>query len=92
MRRARIEEGRKCPKCGSIENQIRAGYNRSGSQRCKCKTCKIYYTPEPKAHEIPEETRQLAIKIYYSGTSGRGVGKLLKMNKANVYNWIKKTN
>ena len=30
------------------------------------------------------------MKIYYAGTSGRGVGKVLEMNKSNVYNWIKK--
>jgi transposase-like protein len=28
--------------------------------------------------------------MYYSGVSGNGVGKILKMNKANVFNWIKK--
>ncbi len=28
--------------------------------------------------------------MYYSGVSGRGVGKALGMNKPNVYNWIKK--
>ena len=28
--------------------------------------------------------------MYYSGVSGRGVGKVLGMSKANVYNWIKK--
>jgi IS1 family transposase len=32
------------------------------------------------------------MKIYYSGVSGRGVGKIMKMSKANVYNWIKKLN
>ena len=31
------------------------------------------------------------MKMYYSGVSGRGVGKVLGMNKSNVYNWIKKT-
>ena len=35
--------------------------------------------------------RELAIKMYYSGVSGRGVGKALGMSKSNVYNWIKKT-
>ena len=29
--------------------------------------------------------------MYYSGVSGRGVGKILKMNKSNVMNWIKKS-
>ena len=77
-------------KCGKTKNQIKAGYNASGSQRCKCKECSIYYTIDPKRHEYPEETRQLAIKMYYGGISGRGVGKILKMNKSNVMNWIKK--
>ena len=45
----------------------------------------------PKKHEYPDETKKLAMKMYYSGVSGRGVGKILGMNKANVYNWIKKT-
>lgn len=27
--------------------------------------------------------------MYDSGVSGRGVGKILGMNKTNVYNWIK---
>jgi transposase len=29
--------------------------------------------------------------MYYSGVSGRGVGKYFRMSKANVYNWIKKS-
>lgn len=90
MKKITVDENRRCPKCGSIENQIRVGYNRSGTQRCKCKNCNISYTPDAKKHEYSEETRQLALKMYYSGVSGRGVGKMLGMNKANVYNWIKK--
>ena len=89
--RKRTEEGlKKCPKCGKIENQIKAGYNASGSQRCKCKEYGIYYTINPKQHAYPEEIRKLAIKMYYGGISGRGVGKILGMNKSNVMNWIKK--
>ena len=91
MKKITVDEARRCPKCGKMENQIRVGYNRSGTQRCKCKECNIRYTLEPKTHEYPEETKQAAIKTYYSGVSGRGVGKLFNMNKANVYNWIKKT-
>jgi len=48
------------------------------------------YTLEPKRNAYSEETRALALKIYYAGASGRGVGKVLGMSKANVYNWIKK--
>ena len=50
-----------------------------------------YYTLDPKTREYPEEIRKQAIKTYYADTSGRGVGKVFGFNKANVYNWIKKT-
>jgi len=90
MRPIKIDENRRCPKCGKIENQISKGKNRSGTKRCKCKDCGIEYTLNPKKHEYPEETKQMAIKTYYSGVSGRGVGKIFGMSKANVYNWIKK--
>lgn len=81
---------RNCPHCKISENQVKAGKNRSGTQRCFCKNCKKYYTLDPKIRAIPEEMRKQAIKTYYSGVSGRGVGKIFGMSKANVYNWIKK--
>ena len=90
MRKQKEEAWKKCPKCGKTKNQVKAGYNGSGSQRCKCKECGIYYTISPKRKEYPEETRELAIKMYYAGVSGRTVGKILHMNKSNVMNWIKK--
>jgi len=90
MRPITIDENRRCPKCGNVENQINKGKNPSGTQRCRCKDCGIVYTLNPKQREYPEETVMLAMKMYYSGVSGRGVGKILGMSKANVYNWIKK--
>jgi len=90
----KIPKNRKieCPNCGANENQMKKGFNRSGTQRIQCKACDKTYTLNPKKRAYPEETRQLAIKMYYSGVSGRGVGKVLGMAKSNVYNWIKKTN
>jgi len=90
MKKQIIIEERRCPKCGEKKNQINAGYNRSGTQRCVCKNCNHKYTLNGKKRAYSEETRRQAMKIYYSGVSGRGVGKLLGMSKANVYNWIKK--
>jgi len=37
-----------------------------------------------------DETRTLALKIYYSGVSGNGVGKIFNMHHSNVMRWIKK--
>ena len=90
MRKAKEIEGRKCPKCEKSENQSNYGYNRSGTQRCKCNECGKIYTFNPKSRAYSEELRRSAIKTYYSGVSGRGVGKIFGMSKANVYNWIKK--
>ena len=90
MRKQTREACKRWPKCGKIKNQVKTGRNSSGSQRCKCKECGIYYTIDPKQHAYPEETRELAIKMYYGGISSRGVGKILGMNKSNVMNWIKK--
>lgn len=45
----------------------------------------------PKSRAYSEEVRQQAIKAYYSGVSGRGVGALFGMGKENVVRWIKKT-
>jgi transposase-like protein len=56
-----------------------------------CKFCNHKYTLNGNKREYSEEKRQQAIRAYYSGVSGRGVGKLMGMSKANVYNWIKKT-
>lgn len=55
-----------------------------------CKICNHKYTPSPKTREYSEETKKQALKIYYSGVSARGVGKIMGMSKANVLNWIKK--
>jgi len=80
-----------CPTCKREEQQIGFGYNRSGTQRLRCKGCGKTYTLQAKTRAYSEEIREQAIKTYYSGVSGRGVGKLFGMSKSNVYNWIKKT-
>lgn len=91
MRKQTIDEARRCPKCGKIENQVKRGYNRSGTQRCESRECGTRYTLDPKSRAYSEEVRQKAIKTYYSGVSGRGVGALFGMGKENVVRWIKKT-
>jgi len=84
------EAERQCPKCASEENQVNFGHNRSGTQRCKCQKCGATYTLQPKTRSHSEETQQQAMKIYYAGVSGRGVGKVMGLGKNTVLNWIKK--
>ncbi len=90
MRKSTIEANKKCPRCGRMDMQRKNGHNASGTQKYLCGHCKKAYTLEPKRHAYGEETKALALKIYYAGASGRAVGRILNMSKANVYNWIKK--
>jgi transposase-like protein len=90
MRTASLSPEMKCQVCGIQGKQLKKGHNRSGTQRCICKECGATYTINPKRREYPEEIKEAAIKAYYSGATGRGVGRLFNMSKANVYKWIKK--
>ena len=81
-------ENKKCPKCGETA-QIKAGFTGNGSQKYKCKSCGKTYTPEPKKSGYSEEEKQMAIKYYYEGNSGRSTGRFFKMSKANAVRWIK---
>jgi transposase-like protein len=77
-----------CRYCQQSTGQIKAGSNRCGSQRYKCLTCQRHYTPEPKAHGYPQETRQMALKLYLEGNNFRRIGRLLGVNHQSVVNWV----
>ena len=86
-----MEDGKMiCPICKIGTNQKAFGFNRSGTQRCRCNECGVTYTIDPKNRAYPEVIRKIAIKEYYAGASGRAVGKIHGMSGCNVYNWIKK--
>ena len=76
-----------CPKCKSKRSH-KCGLTSAKSQRFRCVDCKKVFTPETKRYS--EETKQLAMKVYYSGVSGCGVGKIFDMSHQNIYRWIKK--
>jgi transposase-like protein len=84
-----LKELRKCPVCGQTERQVKRGFTPSGSQRILCRSCGKIYTPDKKRYS--EETKRPAIKLYLSGVSGRGVGKILGISPPMAVRWIKKT-
>jgi transposase-like protein len=91
MEKVKEAAGRQCPKCKAVAAQINAGYSSTGKQRRLCKVCNYKYSLNPKSNAYPQETRDLAIREYYSGVSARGVGKIHKMSHINVLTWIKKS-
>ena len=77
-----------CPTCNTSEKQVKAGLNRSGSQRMLCNLCKHRYTPMPKESGYPIEMHQQAVEMYVDGTNFRAIARRLKVNHQTVINWI----
>lgn len=90
MEAKKVKEKRECPHCGSEKKQQNMGVNRSGTQRRICGECRRTYTIEPKTREYPAEVQKQAMQMMLEGMSGRAIGRILGMSKANVYNWAKK--
>ena len=77
-----------CPSCHSTARQIKAGYNRAGSQRYQCRQCDRHYTPEPKLNGYPEQVKQQAVRLYLEGANFRRIGRLLGVNYQSAVNWV----
>ena len=77
-----------CPHCRSAERQVKSGFNRTGSQRFQCQSCRRQYTPEPNPLGYDEKTREAALKLYLEGNGFRRIGRLLSVNHQSVANWV----
>ena len=77
-----------CPKCSGL--LVNSGKTEAGSQRMLCTECGKRFTPNPKKKGYSQEIRDQAIKMHFAGASGRMIGNVMGMSKANVYNWAKK--
>jgi transposase-like protein len=77
-----------CPYCHSSERQVKAGFNRTGSQRLQCQACRRQYTPEPLPLGYDDQTREQALKLYLEGNGLRRIGRLLSVNHQSVANWV----
>ncbi len=77
-----------CPHCRSVERQVKSGFNRTGTQRLQCQTCRRQYTPEPNPLGYDEKTREAALKLYLEGNGFRRIGRLLAVNHQTVANWV----
>lgn len=77
-----------CPYCGSCVRQTKAGHTPCGSQRYHCHACQRLYSPFPKEHGYPSETRQKAIQLYLEGNGLRRIARLLRVSPQSVSNWV----
>ena|SRR5438552_3809111 len=77
-----------CPHCQRSEQQVKIGFNESGSQRYPCKRCKRKYTPKPNAVGHSASTRQPAVQMHVDGLNFRRIARLLKVAPQSVANWV----
>lgn len=77
----------KCPKCKSSE-KCKDGWV-LGRQRYLCKSCNHRYSVNKKSDVKSVETRRLALQMYLEGLGFRAIGRILKINYATVYYWVK---
>ncbi len=78
----------KCPHCEDYERQVKAGLNRTGSQRHQCQLCRRTYTPDPLPLGYTDAVREQALKLYLEGNGLRRVARLLGVNHQTVANWV----
>jgi len=79
---------KQCPHCQSEEHQVKAGFNRGGSQRYLCRGCRRTYTPEPKPLGHDEAKRREALKYYAGYFGARDIARLLSVSPQSVFNWV----
>ena len=77
-----------CPYCRSAERQVKSGFNRTGTQRLQCQSCRRQYTPAPNPLGYDDKTREAALKLYLEGNGLRRIGRLLSVNHQSVANWV----
>jgi transposase-like protein len=77
-----------CPHCQSEERQVKAGFNRGGSQRYLCRGCRRTYTPEPKPLGHDKAVRRKALEYYIGYFSSRRIAEMLGVSPQSVFNWV----
>ena len=78
-----------CPHCHQNTRQVKARFNRSGSQRVKCHHCQKRYTPEAAQNGYSDRIRRRAIQLSIDGLNQRRIARLLGISQGSVSNWVK---
>ena len=77
----------KCPKCESEVRQNKHGFTKKGKPRFRCMLCNAVYSFEPPKYS--EDFKRESVQLYLEGNSGRAVGRIRKIGKNTIWNWLK---
>ena len=90
MARARVyRHDLRCPHCGSNWTP-KDGHSR-GKQTYRCRDCQHRFTPEGNRHYFPEAVKRQALDMYAEGTGITATGRVLGVQPATVFSWVKKS-
>jgi insertion element IS1 protein InsB len=78
----------KCHCCGST-NIVKAGRNRNGNQRYRCKDCRVQRVLEYKP-KYSEEKKEEILRAYQERSSLRGLRRTFGVTPEIVVKWLKK--
>ena len=77
-----------CPQCQQTTEIIKSGKNRSGSQRFLCRTCQLYFTPQPGSRQPDQARKAQALALAEQGMSYRQIARQLGVHHQTVSAWI----
>ena len=78
----------RCPHCGS--NWTPKDGRSRGKQTYRCRECHYRFTPEGNRHYYSEAVKSQALDMYQEGTGLTAIGRVLEVQTATVFSWIKK--
>ena len=79
----------RCPHCGSNWTP-KDGHSR-GKQTYRCRECHYRFTPEGNRHYYSEAVKSQALEMYQEGAGITAIGRVLEVQTATVFSWIKKS-
>ena len=77
-----------CPQCQQTTEILRSGKNRSGSQRFRCRTCQLYFTPQPGSRKPDQARKAQTQALAEQGMSYRRIARQLNVHHRTVSAWI----
>ena len=90
MTRARVyRHDLRCPHCGS--NWPPQGRPFPGQADLRCRDCHHRFTPDGNRHCFPEAVKRQALDMYAGGTGITATGRILGVQLATVFSWVKKS-
>jgi transposase-like protein len=73
-----------CPYCHGSKNVIRFGFNRSGTARCRCLSCKKTFTPSPRSRTLTPEKEAAIERALTERISQQGIARMLKVGRDTI--------